>query len=66
MSKCTYCNCSVFDRPLHRINEKGVNALWACMPCIEKEEPELANNIKEDNSDGVIEDLTEICYPLKK
>lgn len=46
--KCIKCNCSVMDRPLSRTGAFGENPEWMCMPCINKHEPELANNIKED------------------
>lgn len=41
------------ERPLKRVNEKGVNGVWWCMPCIEKHEPELFRNIKEDESEFI-------------
>lgn len=48
--KCIKCGCSCFDRMLHRTAPKGVSpAQWMCMPCIEEQEPELANNIKSDD-----------------
>ena len=52
------------DAPLQRVNEKGVNGIWWCEPCIEKHEPELAKNIKQDES-KIDKLLKEICYPNK-
>jgi hypothetical protein len=50
MEKCTKCGCPCTARMLHRTNPKGqIDAGWMCMPCIEKQEPELANNIKKDD-----------------
>jgi hypothetical protein len=61
--RCIYCLKSIADVPLQRTQPKEQpNAGWACMPCIEKQEPELANNIKEEQSD-IEKDLEEICYP---
>lgn len=48
MIRCIKCNCSVMDRPLSRTGPFGEDPEWMCMPCIEKHEPELAKNIKED------------------
>lgn len=45
--------------PLQRVNEKGVDGIWWCEPCIEKHEPELARNIKEDETQ-VEKDLKDI------
>lgn len=36
------------DRPLSRTGPFGEDPEWMCMPCIEKHEPELAKNIKEE------------------
>ena len=61
MSKCIKCGCSAFDRMLHRTNPKGQkDAGWMCMPCIEKHEPELAKNLKEDSDFKVVEDIEKI------
>lgn len=47
--KCIVCGISIQKAILHRTNVKGQsNAGWTCMPCIEKHEPELANNIKHE------------------
>lgn len=47
--KCKICGVSVQQEVLHRTNPKGqIPARWTCMPCIEKHEPELAKNIKQD------------------
>jgi Zn-finger protein len=45
--------------PLQRVNEKGVGGIWWCEPCIEAHEPELARNIKEDET-KVEKDLKDI------
>jgi len=48
--KCIKCGCSCAERMLHRTKPKGqMNAGWMCLPCIEKDEPELAKNIKQDD-----------------
>jgi len=52
---------SVMARPLHRVNEPGIIGENWCMPCIEKHEPELAANIKEDQTDAE-KDLIKIMY----
>lgn len=62
---CANCGTSVFNRPLQRVNPKGEDGIWWCEPCIEKEEPELARNIKEDKSQ-VEKDLEKICYAKNK
>lgn len=57
--KCKKCGISVMKAPLQRVNEKGVDGIWWCEPCIEKHEPELARNIKEDETQ-VEKDLKDI------
>lgn len=47
--KCIKCGCSCTERMLHRTTPKGQDPDWMCMPCIEKHEPELAKNIKQDD-----------------
>ena len=47
--KCIKCSCPCTERMLHRTNPLGEEPNWMCMPCIEKYEPELANNIKNDD-----------------
>jgi len=49
--KCQICNASVMDKPLTRVNEKGVDGIWWCEPCLQKHEPELYKNEKEDEND---------------
>lgn len=47
--KCIICGISVRKTILHRTNPKGqMPAGWTCLPCIEKKEPELAKNIKQE------------------
>jgi hypothetical protein len=36
-------------RPLIRVNEKGVNGIWWCEPCLAKKEPELLRNHQEED-----------------
>lgn len=49
MAKCKICGVSMFDKMLHRTNPKGQpDAGWMCEQCMEKKEPELANNMKAD------------------
>jgi protein-arginine kinase activator protein McsA len=57
--KCQKCGISVMKAPLQRVNEKGVGGIWWCEPCIEAHEPELARNIKEDET-KVEKDLKDI------
>lgn len=48
--KCIKCGISCTERMLHRTAPLGVTpANWMCLPCIETTEPELANNIKQDD-----------------
>lgn len=51
---CANCGISANKTMLHRINEKGINSINWCIRCINKYEPELANNIKEDFSEIMI------------
>ena len=34
MSSCIKCGASVFDVPLHRVNEFGVAGEFCCLDCI--------------------------------
>jgi len=61
-TKCMNCGASVFDVPLMRVNEKGVDGVFWCEPCVEKNEPELYKNEKEDETQAE-KDLKIICYP---
>jgi len=45
-----------------RINEKGVDGIFWCEPCVKKYEPELYANVKEDET-KVEKDLKDILYP---
>ncbi len=48
--KCKNCGVSPFDRPLFRTNPKGQSdAGWMCENCIKVEEPELYQNLKDDD-----------------
>lgn len=58
---CNKCGISVMIRPLERVNEPGEIGIFWCMPCIEKHEPELAANIKEDQTEAE-KDLKTILY----
>jgi len=59
---CAKCGCSVFDRPLMRINPKGEVGIWWCEPCVKQYEPELYKNEKEDES-KIEKTLKKIFYP---
>ncbi len=59
---CPKCGCSVFNQPFMRINEKGVDGIFWCEPCVKKYEPELYANVKEDET-KVEKDLKDILYP---
>lgn len=64
--KCTNCGVGIDKRPLHRTKPKGqTDAGWMCMPCIEKSHPELAKNIKEDQTDFE-KMVPDIFYPNRK
>ena len=63
-SKCEKCGASVFGQPLQRVNPVGQIGIWWCEPCIARHEPELARNIREDETD-VERDLKAICYPRR-
>jgi len=62
--KCVKCNKSVNEIMLHRTGEIGtLKPEWMCMPCIEKNEPELAKNLQEEYKDEpIINDLNNIFY----
>lgn len=60
---CMKCNVSVNERPLIRMNEKGVAGIWWCETCAEEYEPELYNNLMEEES-LVEKDLKKLCYPI--
>lgn len=58
--KCCNCGVSIQGRILHRTKSKGqLDAGWMCEPCIQKTEPELYDNIQEENT-GIINDLKDI------
>ena len=61
---CAKCNCSVNDYPFVRMNEFGVDGIWWCEPCAKKHEPELYNNLKEDESEVEVF-LKSISYQKK-
>lgn len=60
--KCA--ECGRIDLMLHRTGEIGsVHANWMCLPCIERNEPELADNIKDDFIENpIMKDLEDIIY----
>jgi hypothetical protein len=59
--KCDKCNISVIERPLLRVNEKGVTGIFWCEPCIKENEPELHANLMEDET-YFEKDLKNILY----
>ena len=59
--KCQNCGIDVSKQPLLRINEKGVDGIFWCHPCIKKNEPELYNNLIEEQS-NVEQLLIDILY----
>ena len=61
MTKCAMCGTSVMEKPLQRVNEKGVVGIWWCEDCIKTHEPELYNNIMEDET-PIEKTLKDICY----
>ncbi|HDY89556.1 MAG TPA: hypothetical protein ENH82_15775 [bacterium] len=48
-------------RPFQRVNKKGVPGIWWCETCLKLYEPELYNNIMEDQA-PVEKVLKEIFY----
>lgn len=62
--KCIKCGAGVDSVMLHRTAPKGISpADWMCMPCIKKNEPELAKNIVEDYKETpIMGDLEKIFY----
>jgi len=59
--KCKNCGTSVFDAPLLRVNPIGQDGIWWCAKCLEKHEPELYKNLKEEETD-VEKVLKEMLY----
>ena len=47
---CKKCGVSVFKKPLERVNPKGELGIWWCHDCLKEHEPELYNNIMEDQT----------------
>lgn len=58
---CKKCGTSVFEKPLNRVNPIGEIAVWWCSDCIKKEEPELYDNIKEEETE-IEKHLKDIFY----
>lgn len=61
---CMKCGASVFDKPLMRVNEKGVSGIWWCEDCVKSTEPELYRNEIEDGGE-VLQILKELAYTNK-
>lgn len=62
--KCIKCNDA--QAILHRTSPIGETpANWMCMKCIEKNEPELAKNLKDDPDFSVLEDIADAFYISK-
>lgn len=61
MTNCNNCDISVFKVPLERVNPKGENGIFWCLKCIQKNEPELYKNIKEDETE-VEKTLKKVLY----
>ena len=65
MTKCIQCGCT--DRMLHRTKPKGQSdGGWTCLPCIQKTEPELAENVKQDYVENPILGDLETILNLRK
>lgn len=59
--KCKNCEASMFDKPLHRTNPLGQSdAGWMCEDCIANNEPELYQNLKDDNDLKIANEIMEI------
>lgn len=59
--RCNQCKVSVMLKPLRRVNPTGEDGIWWCDDCLEEHEPELFNNLKEDETQ-VEKDLKSIIY----
>lgn len=59
--KCNRCGIDVSKRPLMRINCMGIPGIFWCELCVKEQEPELYNNLKEDESDAE-QTLKQIFY----
>jgi ssDNA-binding Zn-finger/Zn-ribbon topoisomerase 1 len=55
MTTCN--NCKKQSDIVLRANEKGIDAIWWCLECMESKEPELYKNEIEDYGQ-LLEDLT--------
>lgn len=60
-NKCNKCECSVFVKPLTRVNEMGIDGIFWCDDCVKKYEPELYKNLKEEEP-IILKDLINIMY----
>ncbi len=60
--KCDRCKVSN-GQPLQRVNEIGVDGIWWCEYCLKTNEPELFNNIMEDETQ-VEKDLKDVLQNL--
>ena len=61
MTNCKRCNCSPFEKTLHRTEPIGSDdAGWMCIDCIKEDHSELAKNILGDNND-VLNIVEEVC-----
>lgn len=59
--KCINCGVSMFDKMLHRTKPKGQpDGGWMCEDCMQKVEPELANNLKTDDDYNVVKAIENI------
>lgn len=65
MTKCIKCGCSMNERMLHRTSPIGKSANWMCMPCIEKYEPELAKDLKQDDGYEILAIVEDVCLHNK-
>lgn len=64
---CTICDVSFFDKPLHRTRPTGQpDAGWMCEECLNKNEPELHNNLKEDGDFQQTNDISKAINLTKK
>ena len=64
--KCTNCQKTMFQTPLHRTNPKGQpDAGWMCEECIKLKEPELHANLEAEDDFKVVHDIHEAINEVK-
>lgn len=62
--RCAKCFISVLIKPLLRVNPIGEKGIFWCNDCLKKHEPELSDNLREDET-PIIKALKQILYNKK-